>query len=80
MYSTGKNYGFALTTNSLTLISIRSSEQGVTSALTPVLEVTYHYVTVPEPTALGLLGLATMGLLTRRRVCAENGRGEAAYR
>ncbi len=64
IYSTGNNYGFVTTTTSTNPLQARSSEQ--TETITPVLVIDYSYV--PEPTTLGFLGLAVMGLTRRRRL------------
>lgn len=67
MYSTNTNYGFVVDTTSLSTLSVRASEQD--AFITPVLEIQYTYVDVPEPAAAGAVAVAMVGLLARRRRC-----------
>ena len=65
IYATGSNEGFAVLTSSTSQLGFRTSEQA--NATTPVLEIDFDYVPVPEPAGLAILGLGSLAILGRRR-------------
>ncbi len=67
MYTSGVNYGIALRTSSSASVRNLRSSAYATLAYTPVLEIDYSYVAIPEPAALGLLAVSGALLMVRRR-------------